>query len=202
MNGRHAKDMQVRDKPFGVEVRNVRCMRCGAYGHQNTDRVCPKYGLSREGDDEDAMAAAAAAASAIAGAALQVEDPAQLMQQMQTQSGLMLSQRVLGRVNDPLAANQQILLDTPEDADAAFLASLSDKERQKLFRKLDRLEAKKEHKKEKKDKKDKRKRKHGDRSDDEEYGQHQHDSPEVVVMVYLILSGSLLLYFIMCALSC
>uniref|UniRef100_A0A0D9WU06 CBF1-interacting co-repressor CIR N-terminal domain-containing protein n=1 Tax=Leersia perrieri TaxID=77586 RepID=A0A0D9WU06_9ORYZ len=31
----------ARVKPFGVEIRNVRCLRCGNYGHQSGDRECP-----------------------------------------------------------------------------------------------------------------------------------------------------------------
>ncbi|KAI5656568.1 hypothetical protein M9H77_25361 [Catharanthus roseus] len=31
----------ARSKPFGVEVRNVKCLRCGNYGHQSGDRECP-----------------------------------------------------------------------------------------------------------------------------------------------------------------
>lgn len=31
----------ARVKPFGVEIRNVKCARCGAFGHQSGDRECP-----------------------------------------------------------------------------------------------------------------------------------------------------------------
>ncbi|KAL6578649.1 hypothetical protein OROMI_008865 [Orobanche minor] len=30
-----------RAKPFGVEIRNVKCLRCESYGHQSGDRECP-----------------------------------------------------------------------------------------------------------------------------------------------------------------
>lgn len=32
------------DHPFGMEVINVQCMKCGEYGHMNIDRKCSLYG--------------------------------------------------------------------------------------------------------------------------------------------------------------
>ncbi|XP_050234805.1 uncharacterized zinc finger CCHC domain-containing protein At4g19190 [Mercurialis annua] len=31
----------ARAKPFGIEIRNVKCIRCSNYGHQSGDRECP-----------------------------------------------------------------------------------------------------------------------------------------------------------------
>ncbi|KAK0359015.1 hypothetical protein LTR94_032966, partial [Friedmanniomyces endolithicus] len=32
---------QIKYKPFNDVIRNVRCLRCGGWGHQSGDRECP-----------------------------------------------------------------------------------------------------------------------------------------------------------------
>lgn len=42
--GMSATDVQVNFKPLGTQLRNVRCMACGVWGHSRGDRECAKSG--------------------------------------------------------------------------------------------------------------------------------------------------------------
>lgn len=92
-------DDTVRDQPFGIEVRNVRCLKCRKWGHINTDKICPLFGSSITAEPPPAARS----------------NPSELMEQM-AEEGLVFTNKVMSRQNDPSAANQQ-LVHAEADAD-------------------------------------------------------------------------------------
>ncbi|XP_077978553.1 uncharacterized protein LOC144433991 [Glandiceps talaboti] len=150
----YAKEMDIRDQPFGIAVRNVRCIKCHKWGHVNTDKECPLFNKSANYD--------------VAGPSV---NPAELMEGME-KDGLKLKQSVLGRRVDPGAGNQQLVgSDDEEDPEVSFLKSLTTKQKKKLLRKLDKMEKKQREKAKKK--KTKAKRRHSSSSSDHEKRKHK-----------------------------
>jgi len=48
----HAKnDPNIIDQPFGISVQMVKCMKCQIWGHQHTDKNCPRYGKSTDSEE-------------------------------------------------------------------------------------------------------------------------------------------------------
>ncbi|CAB4033761.1 Hypothetical predicted protein, partial [Paramuricea clavata] len=147
-------NLETHAQPFGIPVRNVRCIKCHKWGHVNTDRECPLYNKSISTEP-----------SSLTDAGL--SDPVKLMQDMRN-DGFALKQNALGRVLNKDDPNQQILAsdeDDDDDPELAFLATLNEKQKRKLLRKLDKLENKEQ---EKRKHKSKKKRKHSESEDERE----------------------------------
>lgn len=122
-------DQEIRDQPFGIQVRNVRCIKCHKWGHINTDKECPMYSLS--------MSAARTVE------ATSILDQSSLIQQM-LEDGLALKRSGIVHTDQ---RHQLIMSDDDENksataSDTAFIRLLNTRQKKALLKKLLRLERK------------------------------------------------------------
>ncbi|XP_071568710.1 corepressor interacting with RBPJ 1 isoform X1 [Temnothorax nylanderi] len=147
-------DSEIRDQPFGIQVRNVRCIKCHKWGHINTDKECPLY--------SQAMSVVMANNNSQTPSA---PDTMTLVQQMR-EDGLALKKSALDAQQHLRVPDHEHLIvsEDEEQSELSFLKSLSKKEKKRLLLKLKLLERKNRKKEKRKVKKKSSNKKSSDTS--------------------------------------
>merc|ERR1712071_51458 len=138
----------IRDQPFGIAVRNVRCIKCHKWGHINTDRECSLFNQDR--DSEEALTGPI--------------DPSQKLLHDMKESGLAMTRSALNTLEQMKIPMQKpsAAAEPSAEEELAFLKTMSTKDKKKLLKKLEKLENKDKDKKKKKkkEKKEKKRKRH------------------------------------------
>jgi len=134
-------DEAIKDQPFGIAVRNVRCVKCHKYGHINTDKECELYGKAVDAD-----------------APVGHIDQNKLIEEMK-EDGMRMRWTAWDLQDDPRIQKYKMInqpTSSEQDSELQSLKNMSKGDKLKLLKKLDKMEKKK--KKNKKDKKSKHKK--------------------------------------------
>lgn len=146
-------DSEIRDQPFGIQVRNVRCIKCHKWGHINTDRECPMF---KEGVNHNL------GLDPLNKPSEEQLHPIELVKQMQ-EDGLHLKTSALALQHHVNMRGNRTMIPEPS-MEEDILNTLSVNQKKKLIKVLKKMVKKKE-KKSKKEEKDfdtteKKKKKH------------------------------------------
>lgn len=129
-------DTEIRDQPFGIQVRNVRCIKCHKWGHINTDKECTWYSISMS-------EARKLHSEAEAG---EIMSKGTLEEQMK-EDGLAMKKGAMsaqsfqsGRLHQLVPDNEDGETIQEMQPESEFLKSLSTKQKKKLLKKLQKIE--------------------------------------------------------------
>lgn len=129
-------DTEIRDQPFGIQVRNVRCIKCHKWGHINTDKECTWYSISMS---EARKLHSEAEAS-------EIMSKGTLEEQMK-EDGLAMKKGAMsaqsfqsGRLHQLVPENEDGETVREMQPESEFLKSLSTKQKKKLLKKLQKIE--------------------------------------------------------------
>jgi len=145
----------VVEQPFGIQVCQAKCIKCGKFGHMNTDKRCPLYGKAVDAE-----------------APIQNIDQDRLIQEMRAEGlAMRWSAWDMNKAAGAGAGVMREMMETervktgpaPAVDRAEVLKNMSKEEKKALLKKLEKMDKKKK----KKAKKEKKKRSKSSESDSE-----------------------------------